>query len=89
MTTATTQIKIERLFKFDKDQPLKAFVDVNINDQLLIKSLMIVEGKNGLFVSMPREQSRDNRWYDSVRCIDKDLREELTGTVLRAYQETF
>jgi len=85
MATETIEIKVLKVHRIDGDNRIKAFVDISINDALLIKSLRIVQGKNGLFVSMPTEQGKNEKWYERVRCLNKDIREEIANTVLAAY----
>ena len=86
--TTTIQITVKRIKKVESDKSTKAFVDVAINDALLIRNLKVVEGKETLFVSMPQEYSqKDGRWYDAVRCLSKDVREEISDIVLAAYKK--
>ena len=85
MATETIEIKVLKVHRMDGENRIKAFVDISINDALLIKSLRIVQGKNGLFVSMPTEQGKNEKWYERVRCLNKDIREEIANTVLAAY----
>ncbi len=66
---------------------VKAFVDVGINDAILIKGLRVVEGKKGLFVSMPQEQGKDSKWYDRVRCLNKPTQQQIEHAVLTAYTQ--
>ena len=87
METNTLEIQVQRMYRFETDRPLKAFVDIIVNDALLIKGVQVMEGKKGLFVSMPREQSKDEKWYDTVRCLTKETRDKITETVLEAYKE--
>ncbi|MCK5177996.1 MAG: septation protein SpoVG family protein, partial [Candidatus Omnitrophica bacterium] len=54
---------------------------------LLIKGVRVMDGKKGLFVSMPREQSKDKKWYDTIRCLTDEIRDQITETVLSAYNE--
>ena len=61
------EFKVERIYKLEGDGNTKAFVDLVINDGLLIKGLRIVNGQKGLFVSMPREQGKDSRKQKSRR----------------------
>ena len=68
-------------------RPLKAFVDIVVEDALLIKGVRVMDGKKGLFVSMPREQAKDQKWYDTIRCLTEEAREQITSVVLNAYQE--
>ena len=86
MSATTLEIKIAKIHLLPAGSRLKAFVDVSVNDALLIKGLRIVDGKTGLFVSMPQEQGRDRRWYDLVRCLDDDIQALITQKVIDAYQ---
>ncbi|MCK5260116.1 MAG: SpoVG family protein [Candidatus Omnitrophica bacterium] len=87
METSTMEIQVQRMYRFETDRPLKAFVDIVINDALLIKGVRVMDGKKGLFVSMPREQSKDQKWYDTIRCLTQEIRDQITETVLAAYNE--
>lgn len=80
-------ITVERMYRFESDRPLKAFVDININECLLIKGIKVLNGRNGLFVSMPQEQAKDKKWYDCVRCLTQEVREQITECVLAIYNE--
>jgi stage V sporulation protein G len=64
MATETIEIKVLKIHRINGSNRIKAFVDISINDVLLIKSLRVVEGKNGLFVSMPVEQGKNEKWYE-------------------------
>ena len=79
-------IKISRIYKVDGDSTLKAFVDISLAG-VVIKGLRIVNGKNGLFLGMPRHQGKDGKWYPTVYPATKEIQQELTDMVLHAYQE--
>lgn len=87
--TSTLEIKVVKIHRLPKGNVLRAFVDVSINDSLLIKGLRVVTGKTGLFVSMPQEQTRDKRWYDLVKCLNEETQELVTRKVLTIYYEVF
>lgn len=80
------EIKVHKMYRLDGNRPLKAFADISLNDAVLIKGIKVILGKEGLFVSMPQEQGKDNKWYESVRCLKKDIREQISEIVLNAYQ---
>lgn len=75
-------IKIHRL----PEGRVKAFVDLSVNDAILIKGVRVVDGKEGLFVSMPSEQGKNERWYERVRCLNDDIKELVSKKVIDAYQ---
>ena len=78
-------IKIKRVYKLENSQFLKAFVDIVVNDSLLIKGVKVLERRNGLGVSMPQEQAKDKKWYDSVQCLNEDVKAQISEEVLNAY----
>jgi stage V sporulation protein G len=86
MLTQNLEFKIAKIHRLPEGSRLKAFVDVSVNDALLIKGLRVVDGKAGLFVSMPQEQGRDKRWYDLVRCLNEDIQGMISEKVISAYQ---
>jgi DNA-binding cell septation regulator SpoVG len=79
-------ISISRLCKLESDSKLKAFVDVSISG-IVVKGFSVVDGSKGLFVSMPRHQGKDGKWYDTVYPSTKELKQKLSEAVLSAYKE--
>lgn len=85
---ATLKIKAARIIRIEGNKHLKAFADISINDSLLIRNLRVIEGDKGPFVSLPQELSKkDGKWYNSVRCLNKETRDEITDKVLAAYNK--
>ena len=80
-------LAVKRMVRFDGKSSLKAYVDLEIGNLFLVKGLRVVEGKNGLFVSMPRQQGKDAKWYDSVVALTKEAKMEVGQVVLDAYQQ--
>ena len=80
-------ITVERIYRSPDNGPLKAFVDLSINNILLIKGIRIIQGQKGLFVTMPQMQGKDKRWYDSIRCLGKEFKKQLDEGILSAYNK--
>jgi stage V sporulation protein G len=74
------------LYRLDNDSKTKAFADISIGD-FVIKGLRVVDGKKGLFLSMPREKSKDGKWYDTFYPATPEAKQLLSNTVLTAYQQ--
>jgi stage V sporulation protein G len=85
MPVEAIDIKVIKIHRLPQDSRVKAFVDLGINDALLIKGVRIVQGKKGLFISMPVEQGKNERWYERVRCLNQDIRSLIAQKVLEAY----
>jgi len=80
-------IKVERIHMLEGDGATKAFCDLAILDAFLVKGFRVVQGKDELFVGMPREQGRDGKWYETFSPISKEMREGLKELVLESYYE--
>ncbi len=85
MPVETIDIKVIKIHRLPKDSRIKAFIDLGINDALLIKGVRLIQGKKGLFVSMPTEQGKNERWYERVRCMNQGVRSLITQKVFEAY----
>ena len=79
---------VEKMYRLPEAGNLKAFADVCVNDTLVIRGIRLVEGKKGLFVSMPQEQGKDNRWYDQVVCRSSAVYDDLSQKVVEHYRTT-
>lgn len=79
-------IRVVRMNRIgEKFGSLRAFADIEVNN-VVIKGLTVVSGKKGLFVSMPRQKGKDNRWYEIVQIVDRDTKEEIFSRVLLEYE---
>ena len=86
MIKMVLDFKVTRIHKFNGDGPTKAICDISISDEFLVKGFRIIEGKNGLFVSQPREQGKDGKWYSNVFPLTASARQALNEAVLSAYE---
>ena len=72
---------------------LKAFADVEIDGEAIIKGFRVFEGSNGLFACVPSEKSADGEWRPRVRWVDEKYYKKGGGTpplleaVVDAYQK--
>lgn len=80
-----TEIKIFKLK--DQSSNLKAFAKIVFEEQLVVSDLKVMNGKNGLFVSMPsKKNEKSGEWHDSVFPLTKDLRDYITKNVVEKYE---
>jgi stage V sporulation protein G len=85
MSDSGLKFAVSRIHKLDGSSALKAFCDVTILDSLDIKGFKVVEGKEGLFVSMPSETGKDGKWYNTVIPLKREIKDEIEKLVLEAY----
>ena len=81
------EFKVTRMHKLEGEGNVKAYVDIAVNESLLFKGLRVVEGKRGVFVSMPREKGKDLKWYETIRPMSKEIKDSIALVVLSAYNE--
>lgn len=79
------KIEVTRIHKLDGAGATKAFCDIAVEDSLVINGLRIVEGKDGLFVMMPREAGKDGKWYNTVIPLKREVKDAIEQIVLEAY----
>lgn len=75
-----------RLFESQKSNT-KAFIELKLDDTLIVKGLTLVEGKKGLFVSYPATKGKDGTYHNSVYSLDKEWREKLEDICIRKYKK--
>lgn len=75
-----------RLFDSQKSNT-KAFIELKLDDTLIVKGLSLVEGKKGLFLSWPATKGKDGKYYNTVYSLDRDWRKKLEDTCIRKYKE--
>ncbi|NQU73992.1 MAG: septation protein SpoVG family protein [Candidatus Omnitrophica bacterium] len=80
-------IEVDRIYRFENGSHLKAFADIVVGGQFAIKGFRIVEGKKGLFVSMPSDIGKNGNWYNTFKPITKEASLELNKVILGAYQQ--
>jgi len=79
-------VTITRFVPFEGAGPLKAFCDVAVGD-LLIKGVRVIAGRQGLLVRMPRQQSKEGTWYDSVVPLSQAMKTEISRVVLETFAQ--
>ena len=83
--TDDLKLTVTRLHKLDGTGATKDFCDVSVLDSIVINGLRVVEGKEGLFVSMPQEAGKDGKWYNTVIPLKREVKDQIERIVLEAY----
>lgn len=85
MAMEDLKLSVTRMHKLDGEGATKAFCDISILDSIVINGLRVVAGKEGLFVSMPREAGKDGKWYNTVIPLRREVKDEIEKLVLETY----
>lgn len=78
-------VKITKLAPADRG--VRAYASATLDGCFAIRGMKLVEGKKGLFVSMPTYQKRDNSYADVCFPTTAEFREQLNNAVVEAYQQ--
>ena len=69
-------------------EALKAFVTMTIDNAFIIKNIKIIEGKNGMFISMPSLRGKNGEFRDVAHPINTETRNEIEKIIFDKYNET-
>ncbi len=64
---------------------VKAFANVRFGGCLTVHGVKVIGGKNGIFVSLPRNPGKDGQWFNIVD-VDENTKHELEKKVLQSYE---
>jgi len=76
-----------RIVKQD-DKKLKAVASMTIDGCFVVHDIKIIEGRDGLFISMPSRKTPDGEYKDIVHPINTETREMIRNAILTAYENT-
>lgn len=80
-----TSVRIHLLNK--EDHKAVAMASILVANAMLVTGIRILEGRNGLFVSMPQKKNAKTGDYADIAFpISKEMREALSKTILDAYE---
>jgi stage V sporulation protein G len=75
-----------RVFPVDEDK-LKAFVSIIIDDCFVVSDIKIINGSNGLFISMPSKKRKNGTFRDIAHPLNNETRKRIEDKVLARYKE--
>lgn len=80
-----TDVRIRKIVDGGK---LKAVASVSFDDEFVVHDLKVVEGINGLFISMPSRKAKDGEYRDICHPINNEMRSRLEDAIFKVYNET-
>lgn len=80
-----TDVRIRLVTK--EDSKLKAVASMTIDECFVVHDIKVIEGKDGLFISMPSKKTPDGEYRDVVHPINTETREKVIEEILKAYEK--
>ena len=72
--------------RLEKEKKLKAVASITIDECFVVHDIKVINGRDGLFISMPNRKTPEGEYKDIVHPINTATREELKKTILDAYE---
>lgn len=77
-----------RIRKMEGQGTVRAYVTVTFDNAYVVHGLKVMEGKAGLWVSMPASKDKRGEFRDTFHPITKEARDILVRTVLEKYEKS-
>ena len=81
-----TDVRVRLVAK--EELKLRAVASITIDECFVVHDIKVIEGKDGLFISMPSRKTPDGEFKDIVHPINTETREMIKSAVLEAYEKT-
>ena len=75
-----------RVFPVDEDK-LKAFVTGVFDECFVVSDIKVINGTNGLFISMPSKRRKNGTFRDIAHPLNSETRQMIEERILGAYDE--
>ncbi|MCP3962016.1 MAG: septation regulator SpoVG [bacterium] len=78
-----TQVKVFPVY----EEKLKAFVSVVFDHAFMVNDIKVIQGKDGLFLSMPSRRKKNGEFKDVAHPLNNETRRMLEERVLSEYRQ--
>ncbi|MEK6546481.1 MAG: septation regulator SpoVG [Nitrospinota bacterium] len=69
------------------EQKLKAYVSITFDNCFVIRDIKVINGNNGLFVSMPSKKKKDGTFKDIAHPLNNETRKMIEDRILKEYKD--
>ncbi len=77
-----TQVKVFPV----SEEKLKAYVSIVLDECFLVSDLKVIQGPNGLFISMPSKRKKNGEFKDVAHPLNRETRELMERRILEEYE---
>jgi stage V sporulation protein G len=69
------------------EEKLKGFASIIFDDCFVVSDIKIIQGPNGLFVSMPSKKRKNGTFRDIAHPLNSDTRRRIEERIIARYRE--
>jgi stage V sporulation protein G len=75
-----------RVFPVNEEK-LKAFASIVFDDCFVVSDIKIIQGNNGLFISMPSKRRKNGMFRDIAHPLNSEMRKRIEEHIVEKYKE--
>ncbi len=75
-----------RVFPVNEEK-LRAYVTITLDHWFVVRDVKVIQGANGLFVSMPSKKRKDGTYKDIAHPINHETRRMIEEKIIAQYQK--
>jgi stage V sporulation protein G len=75
-----------RVFPVNEEK-LKAFASIIFDDCFVVSDIKIIQGTQGLFISMPSKKRKNGMFRDIAHPLNSEMRRRIEEQVIEKYRE--
>jgi stage V sporulation protein G len=68
------------------DKKLRAFASIVLDGSFMVNDIKIIQGKDGLFISMPSRRKKNGRFKDIAHPLNQETRQVMEERIITAYR---
>lgn len=73
--------------KINTEGSLKAYAVVTFDDCFVVHNIRVIEGTNGLHITMPSRKLKNGEFKNIVHPISSEFRDKLSKSILEVYNK--
>lgn len=76
-----------RVFPASQNGATKAYATITFDNSFVVRDIRVVDGKNGLFISMPSRRDQNGEFRDIAHPITTEMRNKIQNIILDKFRE--
>ncbi len=70
-----------------REKKLRAFVSIVLDGCFMVNDIKVIQGKDGLFISMPSRRKKNGRFKDIAHPLNNDTRQSMEERIIAEYRQ--
>jgi stage V sporulation protein G len=70
------------------EEKLRAFVSIVFDDCFMVNDIKVIQGRDGLFISMPSRRKKNGKFKDIAHPLNSETRQDIEEQILAKYRSS-